>query len=340
MRAQEPISRAEAARRLSLSKPTVSVSVNKLMTLGLLKEIGNGTLPAGRSPRLLGFNARFALVAGVDLGASKLHVALADLNGTIMSQHTTKTPDGVNLATTLADVVRQQATGETLARVVLGTPGVAQNDRIRYAPNLPALEAPDFIERLRARLGCPLEVHNDVKLAAFGETAGGHVESVAFLAIGTGLGTAATMGTQIWTGNQGRAGEIGYLPYPSPVGTTLEGVLSGGGLEHLYTYFGGHGTARDALERKDNAGLAACKLFFDALTQAIVILCVSYDPCRIVIGGGVGLHLENDLKTIGDRVAEKIPFDAPLEISRFGDLATQRGAILLALKRANQELIA
>ncbi len=310
----------------------------------MLKEIGRGRLPAGRSPRLLGFNSRYAVVTGVDLGASNLRIALADLDGTILAQHIGKTPKGTDLVARLVAQITQLVRGHTptdqLGAVVIGTPGVVAGDRIRYSPNLPTLEEAGFLETLRTALPCPLEVHNDVNLAAIGEAADRLSEPVAFLAVGTGLGAAVTIGTQVWVGSQGRAGEIGYLPFASPVGSTLEETLSGTGLASLYRHFGGAGGAREALSRTDQAAVCAREILLEALAVAVSVLSLSYDPGRIVLGGGVGLRLGGQLRRLEQLVSVQIPFVVPVEISRFGDLAAQRGAILLASRRANQELIA
>ncbi|MER3555386.1 MAG: hypothetical protein C4331_13870 [Meiothermus sp.] len=84
VRSRGPISRAELARHLELSKPTVSQSVDLLMQQGVLQEVGRGRIPAGRAPRLLVFNARHSVAAGIDLGASNLRIALADLDGQML----------------------------------------------------------------------------------------------------------------------------------------------------------------------------------------------------------------------------------------------------------------
>ncbi|MER3556412.1 MAG: ROK family transcriptional regulator, partial [Meiothermus sp.] len=154
------------ARRLELSKPTVSQTVELLVRQGVLQEVGRGRIPAGRAPRLLMFNARHVVVAGIDLGASNLRIALADLDGQIFVSRTLPTPQGEDLPERVTRATRalqgECLPGTRLAGVVIGTPGVVSGNRIRLAPNLPALERPGVLKRLREGFGCPLEVHNDV----------------------------------------------------------------------------------------------------------------------------------------------------------------------------------
>jgi len=304
--------------------------------------MGRGRIPAGRAPRLLVFNSRHKVVAGIDLGATNLRIALADLDGQVLVSRILPTPQGDGLVEQVTGATKtlqdEHLPGTQLANVVVGTPGVVSGNRIRLAPNLPALERPGFLKRLKDGFGCPLEVHNDVNLAAIAE-ARGPEETVAFLAIGTGLGASLAKGTAVWTGVQGRAGEIGYLPFPSPVGHILEDCLSGVGLARLYRYFGGQGGAEKALSSDNVAARKARKVLLEALVTAAVVLTLAYDPNRIVLGGGVGLHLGSYLSTLERRIKRKIPFAVPLEVSAQGELVTQNGAALLAVRQVEQEML-
>lgn len=313
------------------------------MRQGMLQEVGRGSIPAGRAPRLLVFNARHMVVAGIDLGASNLRIALADLDGQVFVSRVLPTPQDDTLAEQVVKATKalqdECLPGTRLANVVIGTPGVVSGNRIRLAPNLPALERPGFLKRLSVGFGCPLEVHNDVNLAAIAETRDAE-EVVAFLAIGTGLGASLAKGTAVWSGAQGRAGEVGYLPFPSPVGQTLEDCLSGLGLTRLYRRFGGRGGAEEALSHNDRAARKARGVLLEALGTAVVVLTLAYDPSRIVLGGGVGLHLEPHLSALRRRVRREIPFVVPLQVSSQGELVAQNGAVLLAARRVEQELLA
>lgn len=343
IRRQGPLSRAEAARRLGLSKPTISTAVDALLERGLLREVGRASLRAGRSPRLLGFNARTAVVVGVDLGATNLRLSLADLEGDTIARRALPTPRGPDLAERLVQEIRSlrenHAAAAPLAATVVGTPGVVEGDRIRLSPNLPALEAPGFLPALTASLPCPVEVHNDVNLAAIAEARAEAAELVAVLAVGTGLGAGLARGREVWTGARGRAGEIGYIPFRSPAGANLEDALSGIGLCRLHRHFGGTGEPAAVLARRDEAASRALDVFLDALALAVTVISCTFDPARLVLGGGVGDRLAFALDGVRDRVVERGAFVAPLEVSALGDLAAQRGAVLLATARASQELL-
>src|SRR3954449_11902595 len=87
IRTHGPISRAELAKTIGLSKPTVAEVVEALLRDGTVVESeANGERPArpGRRARLLRFRADLGHVLGIDIGANKVLVLVADLNGQVV----------------------------------------------------------------------------------------------------------------------------------------------------------------------------------------------------------------------------------------------------------------
>ena len=89
IRAHGPISRAELAKTIGLSKPTVNEVVEGLLGEGtVLESEANGAerpLRPGRRARMLRFRADLGHVLGIDIGANKLLVVVADLNGDVVA---------------------------------------------------------------------------------------------------------------------------------------------------------------------------------------------------------------------------------------------------------------
>jgi hypothetical protein len=84
LRAREAISRTDLARLTGWSRPKVTVEVGKLAKRNLLVESGEGVSQGGRRPRLLKFNHQLGYIVGVDLGATSLDIAVADLNAQVL----------------------------------------------------------------------------------------------------------------------------------------------------------------------------------------------------------------------------------------------------------------
>src|SRR3569833_4233383 len=80
-----PVSRAEIARTTGLSKQTISEVMRALERDGWVREDGQIQGSVGRSAVTYALRPDAAFVLGIDLGGTKLHVALADLQGEIVA---------------------------------------------------------------------------------------------------------------------------------------------------------------------------------------------------------------------------------------------------------------
>src|SRR5688500_18787789 len=80
------LSRTDLARLTGYSRAKMTTVVTQLLENGILREVGPGESSGGRRPRMLNFNVSQGFVAGVDLGATSIDVALADLRGTVLGR--------------------------------------------------------------------------------------------------------------------------------------------------------------------------------------------------------------------------------------------------------------
>jgi len=80
-------SRAEISRATRLSKPTVNAAVELLIEQGYRTEDPGLASPSrpGRRPRLLRFESGLGYVLGIDIGANKVLVLVADLAGHVLA---------------------------------------------------------------------------------------------------------------------------------------------------------------------------------------------------------------------------------------------------------------
>ena len=82
----DSVSRAEIARSTGLSKQTISEVMRELERDGWVHEDGQIQGSVGRSAVTYALRPDAAFVLGIDLGGTKLHVALADLHGEIVAE--------------------------------------------------------------------------------------------------------------------------------------------------------------------------------------------------------------------------------------------------------------
>src|SRR5437016_3842017 len=86
IRSDAPISRAEISRRAAISKPTVSLALQRLLEAGLVRETTNETGRPSYGAVYFEPVPEAALVLGLDLGARFVRGAISDLTGQVRAR--------------------------------------------------------------------------------------------------------------------------------------------------------------------------------------------------------------------------------------------------------------
>lgn len=291
------------------------------------------------------------LVVGVDVGGTKVRVAVATRDGDVLgeSEAPTELAGGADLADQVATMVVEVAGGRwaDVAGVGVGAPGALDpaTGRIAYSQNIPGMDAIDLPGLLRSRLDRPVEVANDVNLAAMGEHWAGHgrgCDDLVVVAVGTGIGAGIISGGRLLVGHRGAAGEIAELPLlgdPADPDHRRQGVFESqaatAAMVRRYTAVTGRpvqGGAREVLTAAaggDTTAAAVVDEVAGGVALGIVVLVAVLDPELVVLAGGIGAH-----PRFAAAVAAALPrvVDDPprLEVSALGERASLVGAIRLA----------
>src|ERR1700689_2787336 len=170
---RSPISRADLAKVTYLSKQTVSEVVDALEQQGLVRPVGRSSGNVGRTAVLYELSPEGGHVLGIDLGARRLTVALADIAGRVVAEVDEPT-DSRGGAWTIDQIARLS---ERLARdnhthpsrirsIVLATPGVVnpKSGAIEMAPNIAGLGQLNVVGLLGEKLGSRVVLENDINL--------------------------------------------------------------------------------------------------------------------------------------------------------------------------------
>ena len=354
------VSRAEIARSTGLSKQTISEVMRELERDGWVYEDGQIQGTVGRSAVTYALRPDAAFVLGIDLGGTKLHVALADLQGVIVAESIEATAgDGGGAVVAqigrMTDALLQRASvsSQRLRGGVMGSPGIIEpaSGGIVIAPNIAGLDSLDVRAALRARLGIDIAIENDVNLAAIGEHWRGNsrkARTFAFIALGTGIGMGIFADGHLIRGARGAAGEVAYLPLGGdPYDArgqrlgTLETAVGSAGIIERYTGLGGPSgsTVRDVFDRleTDEAARITIDEVGRIVTTAILAVHSILDPEIIVMGGSIGARPELKLRidaNLGRCTREPVR----IELSALGNRATLIGAIGSAIDHVHRSL--
>ncbi len=222
---------------------------------------------------------------------------------------------------------------------------------IEMAPNISGLDHFNVVGLLGEKLGSPVVFENDINLALLGEIWHGcaqNVANVAFLALGSGVGLGLCVNGQLVRGENGAAGEIGYLPIggdPLQAESRLQGCLEyqvgAAGIVRRYRDAGGStvDSAKQVFELAQAGDPVAAGVIDEtarltALAAATVIATI--DPHLLVLGGSVGARPD-----FADKVARTLvqltPRQVEIRTSTLGTRAGVVGALSVALRRLHDE---
>ena len=315
--------------------------------------------------------------AAIDLGGTGIKAALADAHGQILIEDSVPTESHqgpLAVIDRIAALVRRMSSqvgdgaDATVAGLGMGVPGLVdlESGTTRFLPNLPTQWVDVPVGRLLSeRLGCPVRLLNDVRTATLGELRFGHGRdhprlTMAFFAIGTGVGGGIVVDGKLRLGPLGAAGELGHqtmLPDGPPCGCgnhgCLETLASGpaiigecvrllraGLAPHLHALVEGNAdrvTPREVLA----AAEAGDDVVREALERAATYIGIAaanvvavLHPDLIVVGGGVaemGDILLNRVRQVIHHRVKMVPTEnIRVERSKFGGRAGIMGAVALA----------
>ena len=358
---RSPISRADLAKVTGLSKQTTSEVIDAFEQQGLVHPIGRTSGSVGRTAVLYELSRKGGHVLGIDLGARRLTVALADIAGRVLAE-TDEPTDSRGGAWALDQIAR---VSDRLARdndthpsrlrsIVLATPGVVnpKSGAIEMAPNIAGLGHLNVVGLLGEKLGSRVIFENDINLALLGEIWHGCAQNfanVAFLALGSGVGLGLFINGQLVRGENGAAGEIGYLPIggdPMQAESRAQGCLEyqvgATGVVRRYREAGGSqvDSAIDVFDRAQAGDAVAVGVVDEtarltAIAAATVFATV--DPHVLVLGGAVGARPD-----FADKVARVLSQLAPrpveIRTSTLGKRAGVVGALSVALRHLHDEV--
>ena len=205
---------------------------------------------------------------GFDVGGTNVRgVALERGSATPLAALASKTKaDGDALVETVVEVIdgllaelAKTESSVTLEAVGLGMAALMDSEGIfRYAPNIPGVYDYPLVARVQDRLNVPVLADNDATTATWAEAkfgAGIGHDHMAYVALGTGIGTGFVLGGKLYRGAHGYAGESGHMTIERDGPTHITGAqgpweyyASGNGLGAMAREWAAGGNLDSAVE--------------------------------------------------------------------------------------------
>src|SRR2546421_7256905 len=143
IREHQPISRADLARRMNVTRGVASVLVQELIEQGLIYEGATGEAARGRKPTFLHIRTRDRLAIAVDIRFSKTYLMLCDFSGRQLALESFDTiftiPQFVkDLAARVRRMLKTQGADGSCEGIGVVVPGMVDHrtGRILNAPTL------------------------------------------------------------------------------------------------------------------------------------------------------------------------------------------------------------
>jgi len=288
---------------------------------------------------------------GIDIGGTKIAAGLVSADGRVLRRSRRPTP--LSGGTAILDAalrLAEEYQAEGAAAIGVGTGGQVNAGLgvlVSATSLLPGWAGTDVKAAFEAAFRVPCFVDNDVNALAVGESrfgAGRGLDTVVYLALGTGVGGALLLNGRLYHGAHWAGAEFGHLLLTmDDVGKrrTLEDFASGPGLVQTYRKLGGLGgevtgeaVAAEAKRDPESTSAFAVTRTGEYLGYGLVSLANILDPNLIVIGGGLAalgdLLLEPARRVLSSN-ALLGPAQCPVAVAALGAEASLVGAAALAM---------
>ena len=309
------------------SRTKITSSINSLICKKIIIENQSSEYSGGRRSKTFSLNGGLGCVAGVDIGATGIDLAVADLSQRIFARTSEDVPvrEGpVKILGKVCDLLENLLVDTAydagnFRGIGIGIPGPVDfiNGTVVSPPIMPGWDHYPIIQTVQKRFpAANVVIDNDVNIMALGEInqgVGKGFNNLIYVKIGIGIGAGVICQGKIYRGANGCAGDIGHISINNngPLchcGNTgcLEALAGGPAIAErslaaaksgksaiLQKYFeknGGKLTAEDvgyAAREGDPASIEIIRESGQMIGAVLASLVNFYNPDMIVIGGGV-----------------------------------------------------
>ncbi len=300
---QEPLTRAEIARRMGLTRAATSLIAEELLAQGCICE-APAPKPSGGNPVPLRLKQERFYGIGIYLNRVGCHAGIVDFAGNLICQQDIPdaAPDRIPLLTdTIVQMLQQhRIPSEKVVGVGISAPGPLDGEqgRILNPPGFEHWHNTDLGAAIQARLQLPVQLSNNAAaLAQFhlGKEAAMGSENFLLLLVDSGLGSGVISRGKLLKGAGYFTGELGHTTIqmngrPCACGNfgcleayaSMPGLLRGSGFESW----------QQIMNTTDSAAQRLVRQELDYLTTGIVNMANLVSIDTVLLAGDILYHAE------------------------------------------------
>jgi len=225
---------------------------------------------------------------GIDLGGTNVRLGLVE-NGEILNFISKKISSQESQEIVLNEIINSlsEIINENVQSIGIGVPSIVDIKKgiVYEVHNIPSWKEVHLKEILENKFNLPTYINNDVNCFVLGEKyfgKGVNYNNIVGLALGTGLGGGIIIDGQLYSGNNGGAGEFGLMNY---LDKNYEFYCSGKFFKEVHEVKG------EVLLKKaklgDNEAIEIFEEFGQHLGNLINSIMYGLNPEIILLGGSV-----------------------------------------------------
>ncbi len=321
------LTKPELVASTEYSRTKITSSIDSLLQKKFIIENQETEYTGGRRSKTYSINGSLGYIAGVDIGATSIDLAIADFSRNILVRYSEPALVREGPIKVLGRVcgvleklmLENGLNAERLLGIGMGIPGPVDFSlgMAVSPPIMPGWDCYPIIQTVQQWFpNANVVIDNDVNVMALGEIhqgEGKNVSNLIFVKVGTGIGSGIVCEGRIYRGASGCAGDIGHISVSKSgplchCGNTgcLEAVAGGPAIAkrsliaaqagrspfllEQYERKGGKITAEDvgiAAREGDAVAIEVIRESGQLIGDVLAALVNFYNPEMIIIGGGV-----------------------------------------------------
>lgn len=361
-------SRADLAKMLKVSKPTISKNTSDLIDKEILVEVGKGDNELGKKSILVDFNRKHKYVLGMDISKRRFKIALGDLVCNIKDildieyNH----PDDIDFTSFIEGFLETHNISiSDIAIIGISYPGIISNGEV---PNILSekvnqIKLDKLMNALTTLFDISIIIKNDINLAIMGERVKCNlmdIDNLLYISVDVGVGAGLIINGKLYEGDRKGAGEIGFtVPNINIDGkyTNIEDIVSKTGIikmikndfeyiedSLIYSLCEGNidnvsiDIFSQALEKNDKYSINLINKISKYIGVTIANITSLLDIENVIISGDIPLLHKSIITKINEVVSNLVPFHTNVNISHTKH-SSLVGAVEVAVERTIENIL-